>query len=112
MSMDGFTAGVLLQAAIEGNSPDQVADLYKSLKGTGDGPPSPQVVELVTSWIGKPCKVKHTSHLGVVHGVNTSSSGFYPGSRFPVYVKITESGMKDAVGSVFEYDLDQVEITA
>lgn len=109
MSFDGVTAGLLLQAASNGASQDDVYKLYKDLQGDRDAP-APEVIELVTSWIGRKCKVKYTSHTGVVKGPNTSDRGFYPGGRFPVYVTITASGMENAVGSTFEYGLDQVEL--
>lgn len=109
MSIDSVTAGLLLQAVKNGNSSDQVYQLYKEIQGERDAP-APEVVELVESWKGKKCKIKHTSHIGEVVGPNTSEHGFYPGGRFPVYVKILESGMESAVGQKFEYGLEQVEL--
>lgn len=107
MSMDGITAGILLQAASNGSSQEDIYKLYKDLQGNKDAP-APEVIELVTSWIGRECKIKCTSHTGVITGANTSDRGFYPGGRFPVYVKITASGMDKAIGSTFEYGLDQI----
>lgn len=109
MSMDGVTAGLLLQATMNGQSHDQVYQLFKDLQGDRDAP-TPEVIELVESWKGKKCKIKYTSHIGEVVGPNTSDRGFYPGGRFPAYVKILKSGMESAVGQVFEYGLDQVEL--
>lgn len=109
MSFDGITAGMLLQAAQNGSSHDDIYKLYKDLQGDKDAP-TPEVIELVTSWIGRKCNIKYTSHVGVVSGPNTSDCGFYPGGHFPVYVKITASGMEKAVGCTFEYDLDQIEL--
>lgn len=109
-SFDGFTAGVLLAAAQNPNARDSVYDLYKSLQNAGDAAPAPEIVKFIEDRIGKPCKVKSTSHIGVVHGVNMASRGFYPGSRYPIFVKITESTHERAIGDVFEYELDQVEI--
>lgn len=110
MSMDGITAGLLLAASTNGAGNDEVYNLYKSLQGNNEAP-APEIVEMVKGWIGKPCKVRYTDHVGIVHGANESTSGFYPGGRFPVYVKITESGCEEAVGKVFEYSLEQVELT-
>ncbi|NTV78158.1 MAG: hypothetical protein HGA25_03190 [Clostridiales bacterium] len=109
MSMDGITAGLLLQAASNGNSQEDVYKLYKDLQGDKDAP-TPEVIELVTSWIGSKCKILHTSHIGVVVRANTSETGLYAGGRYPAYVKITESGMERAVGCTFEYGLDQIEL--
>lgn len=108
MSMDGITAGILLQAAQNGSSQDDVYKLYKDLQGERDAP-TPEVIELVTSWIGRECNVKYTSHKGIITAANTSDRGFYPGGRFPVYVKITSSGMEKAIGQTFEYGLDQID---
>jgi hypothetical protein len=109
MSMDGITAGVLLQAALNGTSHDEIYKLYKDLQGERDAP-TPEVIELVTNWIGRTCKIKYTSHIAEITGPNTSDRGFYPGGRFPVYVKIIKSGMENAIGSRFEYSLDQIEL--
>lgn len=109
MSMDGITAGILLQADSNGSSQEDVYKLYKDLQGNKDAP-APEIIELVTSWIGRTCKIKWTSHIGEIVGANTSDRGFYPGGRFPVYVKITASGMEKAIGSTFEYGLDQIEL--
>lgn len=109
MSMDGVTAGLLLQATMNGQSHDQVYKLFKDLQGDRDAP-TPEVIELVTSWIGRKCNIKLTTHKAVVLGPNTSEHGFYPGGRFPVYVRITHSSMPDAIGCKFEYGLDQIEL--
>ena len=108
MTFDGVTAGLLLQAANNGSSQEDVYKLFKDLQGEKDAP-TPEVIELVTSWIGRTCKIKYTSHTGIITGANTSEHGFYPGGRFPVYVKITASGMEKAIGSTFEYGLDQID---
>ena len=107
--IDSFTASVLTEHVKEGNA-DEVLALYKDLCTTHDGGPSDEVISLVTSLIGKKCKVKHTSHIGVVEGVNRSTGGFYNGGRYPVFVKITKSRRTSAVGKVFEYELSQIEI--
>ena len=103
--MDGFTAGILLGAAKNGANSDEVAEIYKSLKSNEDDGPSAEAIAFVEANKGKPCKVAYTSHIGVIHGLNTARSGFYPGSRFPVYVKISNG---EAAGRVLEYDLEQV----
>ncbi len=47
-------------------------------------------------------------HSGVVTGYNDKKGGFYPGVEYPVYIKITKSDMLKAIGSTFEYSLDQL----
>lgn len=109
-SFDGFTAGALLSAAMQPGNQDEVYNLYKSLKNNSDGPPAPDVISFIEARIGKQCEVAHASHRGIVHGVNMASCGFYPGSRYPIFVKITDSSMKEAIGDIYEYDLEQVKI--
>jgi hypothetical protein len=108
-SFDGFTAGVLLSAAQNPSNHDSVYKLYKSLQNAGDAAPAPEIVSFIEAKIGMPCTIKLTSHKGIVKGVNMASCGFYPGSRYPVVVEITDSSMQEAIGEVFEYGLDQVE---
>lgn len=62
--------------------------------------------------VGAPVKVLWTSYTGVVHGHNERLGGFYPGVRYPIYVRITaceDEKFQKAVGSVFEYGMDQME---
>jgi hypothetical protein len=109
--VDSFTASVMLSAVANGQTKEevgQVYDLYKEMNSKSDGGPSPQARAFFEKNQGKKCKVKFTSHEGIVHRLNESTSGFYPGGRFPIYVKITNG---EAAGQVFEYDLDQVEVT-
>lgn len=54
--------------------------------------------------------VKHTSHIGRVRGYNERTGGFYPGNRFPVFVEIIASDMDRAIGHVFEYGLNDLEV--
>ena len=109
MSIDAFTAQVMLEATA--NNPGQaqgaVADLYKSLISKEDGGPSQKDIDFFNQHKGKKVKVKYTSHEGVLHELNTSTGGFYPGSRFPFYVKMTAG---PAIGSIFEYERDQVQL--
>jgi len=67
----------------------------------------------LNQFIGKPVRILYTSYKGTIHRCNKSVGGFYPGIQYPVYVKITESSdprYDHAVGSVFEYGLDQIEL--
>lgn len=61
--------------------------------------------------VGDIVRVKDTSYIGVIHRFNTSLGGFYPGVRYPIFVKITKSEdpkWATVAGSVFEYELNQV----
>ena len=74
---------------------------------------NPEVIDFIESNIGKPVRILYTSYKGTIHRCNKSEGGFYPGIQYPVYVKITESSdprYDHAVGSVFEYGLDQIEL--
>lgn len=104
--MDGVTASALLGAVQGGGDVNQVADLFKAFNKF-EGGPSQEAREFVAANLGKKCKIKGTSHEGVVHKLNESTSGFYPGHRYPVYVKITNG---ESIGTVFEYDLPQIEV--
>lgn len=109
MTFDAFTAEAMLQAATNTskNSSDQLADLYKNLKSKNDGGPSQADIDFFNTNKGKTVKILYTSHVGILHELNTSTHGFYPGSRFPFYVKMTAG---PAVDSIFEYDRDQVQL--
>lgn len=110
MSVDTFTAQVMLEATANnpGKAEGVLADLYKSLTCKEDGGPSQKDIDFFNEHKGKKVKVKYTAHEGVLYELNMSRSGFYPGSRFPFYVKITSEGK--AQGCIFEYDADQIEL--
>lgn len=104
--MDGFTAQVLLSAALNGSSADRVADLYKDLSKGGGA--TPEVEAQVRAMIGKRCRVKHTPYVGVVQAFNESRGGMYGGDRFPVIVAVDKCS--DGKPHVFEYGLEQVVV--
>jgi hypothetical protein len=63
--------------------------------------------------VGTPVKVLWTQYTGVVYGHNERLGGFYPGVRYPIYVRITATGnpkFEEAVGKVYEYGMDQMEV--
>lgn len=109
MSMDSFTASVLFQAATNGSKPETIVALKDSLQCENDMPTQEQILQ-ATIMVGSKCKIRHTSHKGVVVAINKSTSGIYSGGRFPVIVEITDSGMKEAIGRTFPYSLEQVEL--
>lgn len=114
MTTDSFTASVMLSAIATNNNEETVNALSSLLNSLGESDPIPtEVIAFVESNIGKPVNVLHTAYKGVIHSCNKSQRGFYPGVRFPVYVRITNSRdpkFEKAIGSVFEYSLDQIEL--
>ena len=110
--MDGFSAGLLLSAAAGGMDTERVVDLAKEMNKDFGGP-SAEAVAFFETNKGKKCSIKGTGYTGEIVGLNKSTSGFYPGSSCPIYVKILSADdekFQCAVGSVFEYALEQVEL--
>ena len=111
MSMDKFTAEQLLSAIKNGGDSDKVADLYKQINGASEEGPTKEQVDFFIENQGKVVTIKGTSMTGLVERLNTSTRGFYPGGRYPIYVKIlTDTRPVDSVGRTFEYDIDQLEV--
>ena len=111
MSMDKFTAEQLLSAIKNGGESEKVADLYKQINGAREEGPSKEQVDFFLENRGKVVAIKGTSMTGLVERLNTSTRGFYPGGRYPIYVKIlTDTRPVDSVGRTFEYDIDQLEV--
>ena len=106
MSIDSVTAGMLLSVAVNGGG-DAAANLYKEMKDKNDGGPSDAARAFFEQHKGKKCKIKWTSHEAIIHELNEATAGFYPGSRYPIKVKITNG---ESASTVFEYDFDQVEV--
>lgn len=99
--MDPVTAGLLLSAITDGEVGEALT-LHRELSNT-DGGPSKEAIDFYEKHQGKRCKIKNTAHVGTIVGLNKSTSGFYPGSRYPIHVKV-DAGYK------FEYDFSQIEI--
>lgn len=112
--IDGFTAGLMLDAISKNpEGINEMATLYKQLKGSQDGGPSPEAIRFFEENKGKIIKVKHTSYHGEVYKLNEATGGFYPGSREPIYIRITavdDEKWAKVVGQVFSYSLDQLEL--
>lgn len=63
--------------------------------------------------IGTKVKILNTDYIGEVDHYNESSGGFYPGYRYPIFVKITDCvtlKFKQFIGRTFQYSLDQLQI--
>lgn len=106
--MDAATASILLGCIAQNPTEDNVSKIHnlsKSLTGKG---PSEEARKFVQDNMGKKCKIKYTGHGGVIESLNECDRGFYTGDRYPVNVRITESSMAEAIGNLFEYDLDQI----
>jgi len=110
--MDGFSAKCLLEMSRSDN--DGAADLYKALKAAPDsGGPTEASRAFFKANEGRSCLINHTGYTGKLIELNESTGGFYPGECYPFYVEITGSSdpkFLSAVGSVFEYDGDQLTI--
>ena len=111
MSMDKFTAEQLLTTLKNGGDNDSVADLYKQIKGVNEEGPTEEQVKFFIENEGKTVTIKGTSMTGLVVELNTSTRGFYPGGRYPIYVKILTDTRTEhnSVGQTFEYGIDQLE---
>lgn len=111
MSMDKFTAEQLITALKNGGESDKVADLYKQIKGVNEEGPTEEQVKFFIENEGKVVSIKGTNMTGLVVRLNTSTRGFYPGGRYPIYVKIlSDTRQVDSVGRTFEYGIDQLEV--
>lgn len=97
--MDGFTASALLEASK--TDVQAAANLYKALNECSEGAPNEAQKEWVESNLNKRVKIKGTDHEGYILRLNKASSGFYPGGRYPVIVKLD-------IGYTFEYGIDSV----
>lgn len=100
--------------ATENSIWDEIKPLLTQLQPQTDEEQKLEKVLLVAKAkfkIGDIVAVQGTPYAGIIHGFNSRLGGFYSGVRYPVFVKMTESDdprFADVVGSVFEYDVDQV----
>lgn len=115
--MDGFTAGLLLQAATTGKEINSLIDLAKKLDvpanftpcGSLDTPD--KVRDFVNANVGANITFNNKDYTGTIHKYNESRGGFYCGLRYPMYVRITGTTSDkpcDAVGYVYEYGVDEI----
>lgn len=105
MAIDNFTASVLL--AQVGKVPnDTLADAYKTF-AQEEGGPSQEAFDWFQENKGKTVTVNGTNHVAIVTSLNESTSGFYPGSRYPIYVTLNNGPY---IGQVFEYELTQLTL--
>ncbi len=114
MTIDSFTAELALSTISNISANKNIEIFADILRGMKDNDPVPsEVVAFVENNIDKPVKVLGTSYKAVIHACNKSSKGFYPGIRYPVYVKITETSderFNNAIGCIFEYGLEQIQL--
>lgn len=107
--MDGFTAQVLLQAAMLNPADTRVADLYKAIKAKTPPDTGLSADQIAAEALnGRRCTIKGTSYVGTVMGANKARGGFYGGERYPILVKVDKTC--EGRSATFEYDLDQVLI--
>lgn len=100
MSQDSF---LLLSSLLGGRDPNQV---WASIKTDEPEPAASADLEAAIAIRGRSCMVRGTTHVGTVVGPNLATSGMYPGSRYPVLVKVqTEKGEE-----TFPYPLEQVVV--
>lgn len=106
--MDSFTAKILLgmSKTHDINDVSQITNQIKKQNKNNRGP-SKEAIEFFNNNQGKKCRILHTEHEGIIHKLNTSTCGFYPGQDVPIYVKITNGKCKD---QIFEYRLEQIEV--
>ena len=104
MSMDKFTAEAILNAALtDGVDNDAVADLYKTFS-VEEGGPSEEAQRWYSANSSARVQILDLDKYGQVVGLNKSTSGLYPGSRYPIYVKL------DGYNETFEYDETQLTV--
>lgn len=109
-NVDTTTVAMILNVKKGSRDPinDDIATIWKEIKDGDDGPPSEEQRKAVEFLMGKTVYIKWCDGMyGVVVGLNESGRGFYPGGRYPVYVKIADD-LKCGVGAgmVFEYGLE------
>lgn len=107
--LDNFTLMQLIETA--GKDPDGAVDLYKQLKQE-EGGPSEEDIKWFATYMGSVVEINGTNMKGFVKKLNKATSGFYPGSRYPIYVEIIEDDRveNNAKGQTFEYAVDQLKI--
>lgn len=108
--MDHFSANLLLKTLENGCSIEDVAKIYKSI-GLDKGGPTLEQVSWFNTNKGKQVRINGTPYTGIVSMLNTASSGFYEGIRYPVYIKIDDYDYcNQAKGMTFEYGIEQLEV--
>lgn len=95
---------------------ESVVDLFKEM--ALKAPSQKNVDEMIALAkenfsIGEEVEIVGTSYIGKVTNFNTRTHGFYPGDRYPVFVKIIRilsppSPNTAKIGDIFEYGIDQL----
>lgn len=111
--MDEFTVGILLSAVKNGASGGCVNELINAFSYEGNYGPTEDAIAWFKEHRGKRIKINGTSYHGVVHALNESQRGLYPGGRLPIYVKLDDTCFnsgKCLSGMVFEYGVEQLTL--
>lgn len=93
---------------------DLLKPLYDELKPkSGEQEQLDEVLKLAKQSfpIGSMVEVRWTGYTGEIVGYRSNLGGLYPAVEFPVNIKIitcTHDKFKKAIGSIFEYKLDQL----
>lgn len=111
--IDSFTTSALLTAIKQTGDQTACADLYRQMTSQNEGGPSEAATEYYKQHTGKLVFIVGTMMLGYISGLNTSTTGFYPGSRYPIYVNIvgdyTGRG-ENVTGQKFEYSPSDLQV--
>lgn len=114
MALDTFTDHLLMETLKRrARTIEEVCDIANMLCNSRGSGPSKEAIAFFEENKGKDVLINGTSYEGTIHGLNTATNGFYPGNRYPIYVMITGSSnpiWEKSVGSIFEYDIDQLTI--
>lgn len=102
--MDAFSAKVLLDTVANISSKAELGQIHDFVKSPDKLDPSNAIKNAKKLGFVKGAEVKlfHDKEIGIVTGYNTTSGGFYPGSRYPITVKF-ERG-------IFEYSVEGIEL--
>lgn len=112
MAFDQFYDHLLIET-LRTNSKTiaEVCSIAKTIRSTHGAGPSKEAIDYFEKHQGKDVQVKGGIYEGVIHRLNTSSNGFYPGNRYPICILITAAAnpiWERYVGTIIEYDIDQL----
>lgn len=112
MAFNTFSDSLLIETLrTNSKTTADVCSIARTIQSSYSGGPSQEAIEFFELHRGKDVQVKGTSYEGIIHGLNSSSNGPYPGSRYPIHILITASSnpsWERFVGMIIEYSLDQL----